>query len=67
MFFQSSSEILDVHVSSIADLVLKDKIVVYDLGHQRVGWAKYNCTFNILFVVFIPPGDFKSTKFVSCL
>ncbi|KAK1373534.1 hypothetical protein POM88_029727 [Heracleum sosnowskyi] len=25
------------------DIVLKDKIVVYDLGGQRIGWADYDC------------------------
>lgn len=33
-------------VSSLADLVLKDKIFVYDLAHQRIGWANYDCKFN---------------------
>lgn len=32
--------------SSFADLVLKDKIVVYDLAHQRIGWANYDCKFS---------------------
>ena len=27
----------------IADLVLKDKIFVYDLARQRLGWANYDC------------------------
>lgn len=31
-----------------ADLVLKDKIVVYDLGGQRIGWANYDCKSLIL-------------------
>lgn len=30
-------------LSLFADLVLKDKIVVYDLAHQRLGWANYDC------------------------
>lgn len=29
-----------------ADLVLKDKIVVYDLAGQRIGWANYDCKFH---------------------
>ena len=32
-------------VSFHADLVLKDKIVVYDLAGQRIGWANYDCKF----------------------
>ena len=31
-----------------ADLVLKDKIIVYDLGGQRLGWSDYNCKFSSL-------------------
>ena len=31
---------------SFADLVLKDKIFVYDLANQRIGWADYNCKFT---------------------
>lgn len=38
--FSSSSSIL-------ADLVLKDKIVVYDLAGQRIGWANYDCKLQI--------------------
>ena len=26
-----------------ADIVLKDKAVVYDLANQRVGWVNYDC------------------------
>ncbi|CDP13829.1 unnamed protein product [Coffea canephora] len=29
----------------LGDLVLKDKIVVYDLAGQRIGWANYDCKF----------------------
>ncbi|GKV37618.1 hypothetical protein SLEP1_g45626 [Rubroshorea leprosula] len=28
------------------DLVLKDKIFVYDLAHQRIGWTNYDCKFS---------------------
>ncbi|XP_027084665.1 aspartic proteinase 36 [Coffea arabica] len=28
----------------LGDLVLKDKIVVYDLAGQRIGWANYDCS-----------------------
>ncbi|KAK2448878.1 aspartic proteinase [Trifolium repens] len=31
-------------VTILGDLVLKDKIVVYDLDGQRVGWADYDCS-----------------------
>ncbi|KAL0336945.1 UNVERIFIED_CONTAM: Aspartic proteinase-like protein 2 [Sesamum calycinum] len=29
------------------DLVLKDKIFVYDLAHQRIGWADYDCSLSV--------------------
>ncbi|XAR69679.1 Nepenthesin [Bertholletia excelsa] len=31
-------------IAILGDLVLKDKILVYDLAHQRVGWADYDCS-----------------------
>ncbi|KAI9080180.1 hypothetical protein K1719_037858 [Acacia pycnantha] len=33
----------------LGDLVLKDRIVVYDLAGQRIGWADYDCSkpFNV--------------------
>ncbi|XP_012836068.1 PREDICTED: aspartic proteinase-like protein 2 [Erythranthe guttata] len=31
----------------LGDLVLKDKIFVYDLAHQRIGWADYDCTSSV--------------------
>ncbi|KAM3303007.1 aspartic proteinase 36-like [Capsicum chacoense] len=27
----------------LGDIVLKDKIIVYDLDRQRIGWANYDC------------------------
>ncbi|KAA3458599.1 aspartic proteinase-like protein 2 isoform X1 [Gossypium australe] len=30
-----------------ADLVLKDKIIVYDLANQRVGWTDYDCSMSV--------------------
>ncbi|MQL80760.1 hypothetical protein Taro_013218 [Colocasia esculenta] len=30
-----------------ADLVLKDKIVVYDLARQRIGWTNYDCSLPV--------------------
>lgn len=26
-----------------ADIVLKDKAIVYDLGAQRIGWVDHDC------------------------
>ncbi|KAL3532015.1 hypothetical protein ACH5RR_005536 [Cinchona calisaya] len=34
-------------VSILGDLVLKDKIFVYDLAHQRIGWADYDCSLSV--------------------
>ncbi|KAF5783635.1 putative nepenthesin [Helianthus annuus] len=34
-------------ITILGDLVLKDKIVVYDLGGQRIGWANYDCTSSV--------------------
>ncbi|KAK2448875.1 aspartic proteinase [Trifolium repens] len=31
----------------LGDLVLKDKIVVYDLDGQRIGWADYDCSLPV--------------------
>ncbi|XP_022889059.1 aspartic proteinase-like protein 2 [Olea europaea var. sylvestris] len=34
-------------ITILGDLVLKDKIVVYDLASQRIGWANYNCSSSV--------------------
>ncbi|KAB2046489.1 hypothetical protein ES319_D01G238900v1 [Gossypium barbadense] len=34
-------------ISILGDLVLKDKIFVYDLAHQRIGWANYDCSLSV--------------------
>lgn len=49
---------LSIHFSSslsfLADLLLVDKIVVYDLAGQRIGWADYDCKFrNELYATFM--------------
>ncbi|XP_027342476.1 aspartic proteinase-like protein 2 [Abrus precatorius] len=31
----------------LGDLVLKDKIVVYDVAGQRIGWANYDCSLSV--------------------
>jgi hypothetical protein len=35
-------------VPLVADLVLKDKIFVYDLANMRMGWVDYDCKCTIL-------------------
>ncbi|VFQ75049.1 unnamed protein product [Cuscuta campestris] len=34
-------------VTILGDIVLKDKIFVYDLAHQRIGWADYDCSMSV--------------------
>lgn len=41
-------------ISILGDLVLKDKIFVYDLARQRIGWANYDCSSSVN--VSIPSG-----------
>ncbi|XP_010683966.2 aspartic proteinase 36 [Beta vulgaris subsp. vulgaris] len=38
---------VDQGVTILGDLVLKDKIFVYDLAHQRIGWANYDCSLSV--------------------
>ncbi|KAM7531664.1 hypothetical protein LguiB_035074 [Lonicera macranthoides] len=37
----------DPGVTILGDLVLKDKIFVYDLARQRIGWADYDCSSSV--------------------
>jgi hypothetical protein len=34
-------------ITILGDLVLKDKIFVYDLVGQRIGWANYDCSTSV--------------------
>ncbi|PON32557.1 Aspartic peptidase [Parasponia andersonii] len=34
-------------ITILGDLVLKDKIVVYDLVGHRIGWANYDCSMSV--------------------
>ncbi|XP_062105194.1 aspartic proteinase 36-like [Humulus lupulus] len=34
-------------ITILGDLVLKDKIVVYDLAAHRIGWANYDCSMSV--------------------
>lgn len=34
-------------ITILGDLVLKDKIIVYDLAGQRIGWASYDCSSSV--------------------
>ena len=45
----------------IADVVLKDKIIVYDLARRRLGWDKRDCKIiypHKLFFAFPFPLDY---------
>ncbi|XP_057984032.1 aspartic proteinase 36-like [Malania oleifera] len=37
----------DQGITILGDLVLKDKIFVYDLARQRIGWANYDCSSSV--------------------
>ncbi|XP_059667529.1 aspartic proteinase 36-like [Cornus florida] len=37
-------KVQDHGLTILGDLVLKDKIFVYDLARQRIGWADYDCS-----------------------
>ncbi|KAJ8750265.1 hypothetical protein K2173_014180 [Erythroxylum novogranatense] len=34
-------------ITILGDLVLKDKIFVYDIANQRIGWANYDCSTSV--------------------
>ncbi|KAJ6841131.1 aspartic proteinase-like protein 2 [Iris pallida] len=34
-------------ITILGDLVLKDKIFVYDLANHRIGWANYDCSSSV--------------------
>ncbi|GFP85877.1 aspartic proteinase-like protein 2 [Phtheirospermum japonicum] len=34
-------------ITILGDIVLKDKVVVYDLAGQRIGWANYDCSLSV--------------------
>lgn len=36
---------------SIADLVLTNKLVVYDLENMTIGWADYNCEYPFIYML----------------
>ncbi|KAF8369591.1 hypothetical protein HHK36_032387 [Tetracentron sinense] len=37
----------DQGITILGDLVLKDKIFIYDLVRQRIGWANYDCSLAV--------------------
>ncbi|KAJ8532789.1 hypothetical protein K7X08_015678 [Anisodus acutangulus] len=45
-------------VTILGDLVLKDKIVVYDLARQRIGWADHDCSSPVNVSITSGKGEF---------
>ncbi|KAE9589149.1 putative nepenthesin [Lupinus albus] len=37
-------------ITILGDVILKDKIFVYDLNGQRIGWTNYNCKFHLSYI-----------------
>ncbi|GAB4856524.1 hypothetical protein Ancab_014441 [Ancistrocladus abbreviatus] len=47
MWCMGFQKVQDQGVTILGDLVLKDKIFVYDLARQRIGWANYDCSSSV--------------------
>lgn len=60
-------------VSILGDLVLKDRIFVYDLAHQRIGWADYDCSLSVNVSIasgkdeFVNAGQLRVSSSTSCV
>lgn len=39
---------INIDIFPIADLVLSNKLVVYDLENMTIGWTNFNCEFPTL-------------------
>ncbi|XP_055812172.1 aspartic proteinase 36-like [Solanum dulcamara] len=48
----------DQGVTILGDLVLKDKIIVYDLARQRIGWTDYDCSSSVNVSITSGKGEF---------
>ncbi|MCO5607278.1 hypothetical protein L7F22_061471 [Adiantum nelumboides] len=35
------------HLLILGDMILKDKLVVYDVDNQRIGWVDFNCSSHV--------------------
>ncbi|KAG7530410.1 Aspartic peptidase domain superfamily [Arabidopsis suecica] len=42
-FYSSTSR----RITIIGEVAIRDKMFVYDLDHQRIGWAEYNCSLDV--------------------
>ncbi|XP_057818727.1 aspartic proteinase 36 isoform X1 [Cryptomeria japonica] len=57
-WLKSGAHTNDKKMTILGDLVLKDKIFVYDLENQRIGWTNYDCSSTVN--VSTAPDDNKS-------
>lgn len=58
---------LFVFLLSFIDLVLKDKIVVYDLAGQRIGWANYDCKFHFHIFSYKNLSSYVRVMLILCI
>ncbi|KAK2965365.1 hypothetical protein RJ640_024107 [Escallonia rubra] len=63
----------DQGITILGDLVLKDKIFVYDLARKRIGWADYDCSSSVNVSItsskdeFINAGQLSTSSSTSML
>ncbi|KAI5076611.1 hypothetical protein GOP47_0008676 [Adiantum capillus-veneris] len=54
------------HLIILGDMILKDKLVVYDLENQRIGWVDFNCSSHVTVMTSTgPPTEVFSTTIGS--
>ncbi|CAI9289533.1 unnamed protein product [Lactuca saligna] len=52
-------------VSILGDLVLKDKIFVYDLSKKRIGWTDYDCSSDVNVSITSSKDEFRNAGELS--
>ncbi|KAG9456828.1 hypothetical protein H6P81_001336 [Aristolochia fimbriata] len=52
-------------ITILGDLVMKDKIFVYDLAGQRIGWANYDCSLSVNVSASSGKSDYVDTNQLS--
>ncbi|XP_068651956.1 aspartic proteinase 36-like isoform X2 [Aristolochia californica] len=52
-------------ITILGDLVLKDKIFVYDLAGQRIGWTNYDCSLSVNVSASSGKSDYVNTNQLS--
>ncbi|XP_052175385.1 aspartic proteinase 36-like [Diospyros lotus] len=58
-------KVQDLGVTILGDLVLKNKIFVYDLARKRLGWADYDCSLPVNVSTTTGMDEFVSTGQLS--